>query len=150
MVEWSSFKQSLGEDSTEILHAAADTLLEYEVEGDGEEGDSVGSGSHISGKSKASKMSKVSRFSKMSKMTGKSMRSKITVKSRFSKTSRRSGATKRSGKTKVSRLTSQMAEEAVPDRLNVTHYDRLFRIYVMLSELATHTSNRKDNMMLAH
>ena len=86
----------------------------------------------------------------MSKMTGKSMRSKITVKSRFSKFSRNSRTTKRSGKTKVSRLTSQQAEEAVPDRLNVTHYDRLFRIYVMLSELATHTSNRKDNMMLAH
>jgi hypothetical protein len=106
MIEWASFKQSLGEDSTEILQSAADTLLEIEPEGDAavEEESGEGEGSQISRVSRNSK----SIISRMSRKTGKSSRSKMTVTSRFSKHSR---TTRRSKKTTVSRLTSQDQEE---------------------------------------
>ncbi|CAG9330246.1 unnamed protein product [Blepharisma stoltei] len=66
-----------------------------------------------------------------SKMSGKSLKSQSNL---HQKTSR-------------SKLTSHDEVEGNPDKLNITHYERLVRIYMMLAELAQNSHRRKHYLL---
>lgn len=68
-----------------------------------------------------------------SKLSGKSLKS----------------ATSLHQKTSRSKLTSHDEVDGNPDKLNITHYERLIRIYMMLGELAQNSHRRKHYLLQA-
>jgi hypothetical protein len=81
-------------------------------------------------------------------------KSQSSSNSRLSKSSGRSSSKKSAvsksaaSKTK-SKIMSKDEVDGNPDKLNVTHFDRLIRIYMMLGELAPNANRRKQYSLIA-
>lgn len=113
LLEWAIHQHSRGMDVTDKLVQAADSLLDIE-RAEIDDGASVSSSSIRS-----------------------QVRSLHSMRSLKSKTSNVSFPTKRS------KLGSVDEPEGNPEKLNITHLDRLVRIYAMLAELTTTIGRKK-------
>lgn len=115
IIEWSTWLHSRGEDVIGKLKLAAEIILEVEKEGDDSDSKSQSSYS-----------------------------SKVSAKSSSKSSSKKSGASKSGNSRAKSKITSRDEVDGNPDKLNVTHFDRLIRIYMMLGELAPNANRRKQ------
>lgn len=114
LIEWSTWLHSRGEDVVGKLKLAAEIIVEVEKEGEEDN---------------------KSQFSLNSKMSGRSSNRS---------SSKRSVASKSNVSKTKSKITSREEVDGNPDKLNITHFDRLIRIYMMLGELAPNANRRKQ------
>lgn len=119
LIEWSTWLHGRGEDVIGKLKLAAEILTGVEKE-DNEEDN----------KSQSSSNSRVSRNSSKS-----SSKKSAMSKSQVSKAK--------------SKIMSKDEVDGNPEKLNITHFDRLIRIYVMLGELAPNANRRKQYALIA-
>ena len=73
-----------------------------------------------------------------------SFTSKHSGRSSNKSSSKRSAASKSNVSKTKSKITSREEVDGNPEKLNVTHFDRLIRIYMMLGELAPNANRRKQ------
>jgi hypothetical protein len=128
-------------DVEDQLLLAVDVLLDIEPgwddgEEDAQDEDKTKTKSRKSRQSRASKVSKAkSKMSKISRKTGRTARKSVAGKSSMSRASKRtamSRVTTRTKKTKTA-LSRRENEDPQPMFLNVSHFDKLFRIHSMLT-----------------
>mmetsp|Transcript_632 Transcript_632/g.1142 ORF Transcript_632/g.1142 Transcript_632/m.1142 type:complete len:1749 (+) Transcript_632:55-5301(+) len=148
MIEWATWQHSRGFDVADILRQAAELMLELEED--------LPEFSQLLPRSSSS--SQVSFGSRLSAARSRKQRAPSKApsvasrqSSQSSKRTRRSASnrsqkSKRSQKSSVNSKISKLNEEveSCPDSLNVTHYERLMRINIMLAELAPTLERRKS------
>eukprot|EP01022_Parablepharisma_sp_SALTPOND_P012569 TRINITY_DN161_c0_g1_i1.p1 TRINITY_DN161_c0_g1~~TRINITY_DN161_c0_g1_i1.p1 ORF type:complete len:1999 (+),score=278.18 TRINITY_DN161_c0_g1_i1:82-5997(+) len=159
LAEWLLRNNYSKKDIEDELLYAADTLLAIdpkweEEEDEIEESEPEGSLSRSKSKTKSRVSSNRSRLSKAKESKKRTdMKSKMSGKSRTSKRSVGRSTTKRSGvaSSKKSSLTftKRGEEEAQPLYLGCSHYDKLFRINVILAMLAENMQKQKEYIMRA-
>jgi hypothetical protein len=154
MIEWATWQHSRGLDVADILRQAAELMLELEE--DLPEFSQLlprsGSSSQVSFSSRlsAARKNKQRTSSKapsvVSRQSSKS--SKQTRRSASNKSQKSQKSQKSSVNSKISKLNEDV--ESCPDSLNVTHYDRLLRIQIMLAELAPTLERRRSAAVLGY
>lgn len=131
-------------DVEDQLLLAVDVLLDLEPgwdegEEDTPEEEKTKTKSRKSKGSRASRVSKAkSKMSKVSRKTGKTAKKSMAGRSGMSRASRRTALSKTTTRTKKTKtaLSRRENEDPQPLFLNVSHYDKLFRIHSMLSYLS--------------
>jgi len=131
-------------DVEDQLLLAVDVLLDIEPgwddeEEDAQEEENTKTKSRKSKQSRASRMSKAkSRVSKASRKTGKTAKRSAAGKSSMSRASKRTAMSRTTTRTKQTKtaLSRRENEDPQPMYLNVSHYDKLFRIHSMLTYIS--------------
>lgn len=132
-------------DVEDQLLLAVDVLLDIEPgwddgEEDGQDDeDKTKTKSRKSRQSRASKVSRAkSKMSKVSRRTGKSVRKSVAGKSSKSRASKRTAMSRTTTRTKKTQtaLSKRENEDPRPMFMNVSHYDKLFRIHSMLTYIS--------------
>lgn len=154
MIEWATWQHSRGFEVSDILRQAAELMLELEEDlpeftqlmPRSSSSSQVSFSSRLSAarKNKLKAPSKApSVVSRQSSQSSKRTRRSASNKSQVSKRSQKSSVN-----SKISKLNEDV--ESCPDALNVTHYERLMRIHIMLAELAPTLERRKSSSLLAY
>ena len=156
LAEWMLRNGYSKRDIEDELLYAADTLLIIEPGWEEEEEDIPEETEHDESQSKKSKSRISSNKSKLSKRESKkktdmkskvSGRSKVTSKKSVGRTPRKSG-TKSSKKSSLA-FSKRGEEEARPLYLGCSHYDKLFRIHIILSLLSDSIQKQQEYLMRA-
>jgi len=131
-------------DVEDQLLLAVDVVLDIEPgwdegEEDDKDEDKTKTKSRKSKGSRASRVSKAkSRMSKMSRKTGKSKKKSAAGKSSMSRASKRTAMSRTTTRTKktTTALSKRENEDPQPMFMNVSHFDKLFRIHSMLTYIS--------------
>lgn len=143
--EWLYRNQYPTLDVEDQLLLAVDVLLDIEPGWEDEEEEHEAEDNTKTLKSKKSKGSRASRVSKakskvskVSRKTGKTVKKSVGGKSGMSKASKRTSMSRTTTKTKKTKtaLSRRENEDPQPAFLNVSHFDKLFRIHSMLSYIS--------------